>query len=82
MYALVFTDNVFGNESVKVFDTHGEAHKAMEEDFHRVVEDDDLEIEDGRCWIDEWSAYDTPDGSGYEWRIVEAEDHTKQADEK
>lgn len=74
MYALVSIDNMFGKYHVKVFPTIESAHKAMSDEFYRNAEEDDIEIVDGRCWIEEREAYDTPDGSGWEWRIVEVEE--------
>lgn len=58
----------------KVFSTYEEAHGFMADDFNALVRDDGLEIEDGYCFIEDWSAYDTPDASGVEWAIYRAED--------
>lgn len=74
MYALVSIDNLYGRMHVKVFQTLKSAQSAMSDEFYRIAEEDELEVVDGSCWIDERSAYDSPDGSGWEWRIVEAQD--------
>lgn len=59
-----------------VFSSHEDALRCMTDDFNAYVRHEGLEIEDGYCFITDWGAYDTPDGSGVEWRIYSAEDRT------
>jgi len=59
-----------------VFSSPEDAQRCMTDDFNAYVKREGLEIEDGYCFITDWGAYDTPDGSGVEWRIYSAEDCT------
>ena len=75
MYALIRTDGLLDKDNyVKVFSTHEDAYLFMSNDFSEHVREHGLEIADGYCFIYEWGAYDTPDASGNEWKILEAED--------
>ncbi len=82
MFVLLWSDNgiLTGDEKVRVYKTHEEAHEVMRREFtdwylyEYDLDEDDIGNEDvdyGRYHLGDNEAYDETDMESQEWRIYE-----------